>query len=320
MATQLEKKPAPSDALIRDLLDAFDKVFGLHPGFRPAHAKGVMCSGTFAPSPAAARLTRAPHAARPSTPVVVRFSNSAGVPDIPDNSPEGAGPRGMAVRFYLADHVHTDLVAHSHHGFGVRTGEEMLEMLRAVAASGPDAPHPTPIERFLGAHPRTLAHVQAPKPIPTSFAREHFFAMNAFEFVNGDGARRFGRFRILPEAGTEYLSADDAARQSPNFLMDEIAARLAREPVRFHVRVQLADPGDETADATVNWPEGREQVDFGTVTLTKFEDSSQPELRKIIFDPVPRVDGIDPSADPLIEVRSAIYLLSGRRRRAASGI
>jgi len=33
------------------MLDAFDTLSGLHPGFRPAHAKGLMCSGTFTPSP-----------------------------------------------------------------------------------------------------------------------------------------------------------------------------------------------------------------------------------------------------------------------------
>jgi catalase len=29
------------------------------------------------------------------------------------------------------------------------------------------------------------------------------------------------------------------------------------------------------------------------------------------------VDGIEPSGDPLLELRAAVYLLSGRRRRAA---
>ena len=48
-------------------------------------------------------------------------------------------------------------------------------------------------------------------------------------------------------------------------------------------------------------------------------DAQVPERRRIIFDPVPRVDGIDASGDPLTAVRSDIYLLSGRRRRAACG-
>jgi catalase len=114
--------------LVTDLLDMFDEMSGgVHPGFRPAHAKGLMCIGTFGPSPAAAGLTRASHATRPSTPVTLRYSNSTGIPTIPDTDPTRSGPRGIAVRFHLADHVHTDIVAHSTNGFPVRTGEEFLQ-------------------------------------------------------------------------------------------------------------------------------------------------------------------------------------------------
>jgi catalase len=35
------------------------------------------------------------------------------------------------------------------------------------------------------------------------------------------------------------------------------------------------------------------------------------------MDPIPRVDGIEPSADPILEFRAALYLLGGRERRAA---
>src|SRR5215470_9782208 len=119
-------------ALAQQLLDAFDALFGLHAGFRPAHAKGLMCSGHFTPSPEAAKLTRAPHATSPSTPVTVRYSNATGLPTIPDNDPMRSGPRGMAIRFHLGEHVHTDMVAHSTDGFPVHTGQEFLEFLRAV--------------------------------------------------------------------------------------------------------------------------------------------------------------------------------------------
>ena len=201
-------RPAPltNPALAQQLLDALDALSGLHPGFRPAHAKGLMCAGTFTPSPEAAKLTRAPHASRPSTPVTVRYSNSTGVPTIPDNDPARSGPRGIAVRFHLADHVHTDIVAHSTNGFPVRTGEEFLEFLRAAAAFG--AGRPEALGAFLAAHPNAKRFVETPKPIPTSFAREAFFAVTAFKFTNADGVSRHGRFRIRPEAGTEYLSDD----------------------------------------------------------------------------------------------------------------
>ena len=269
-----------------------------------------MCAGTFAPTPEAAKLTRAPHAARPSTAVTVRYSDSPGVPTIPDNDPQRSGPRGIAVRFHLADHVHTDIVGHSTNGFPVHTGEEFLEFLRAAAAFG--AGKPEALGAFLAAHPNAKRFVETPKPIPTSFAREAFFAVTSFQFTNAAGTSRHGRFRIRPEEGSEYLSAEAAAAKSANFLFEEIGPRLARGPVKLGVFVQLARDGDDVTDASVTWPEDRQEVRFGTITLTGLVDDQVPERRKIIFDPIPRVDGIDSSGDPLTEVRSEIYLLSGR--------
>jgi len=76
--------PLPDDekiiALSNNLLKEFDAIFGFHPGFRPAHAKGQMLTGTFTPTPAAATLSRAPHFNRPSTPVTARFSDGTGIP------------------------------------------------------------------------------------------------------------------------------------------------------------------------------------------------------------------------------------------------
>ena len=230
-------------ALAEQLLDALDTLFGLHPGFRPAHAKGLMCSGTFTPAPEAAKLTRAPHAGRPSTPVTVRYSDSTGVPTIPDNDPQRSGPRGIAVRFHLGDHAHTDIVAHSTNGFPTRTGEEFLEFLRAAIAAG--AGKPEALGAFLASHPGAKRFVEAPKPIPTSFAREAFFAVTAFRFTNADGVSRHGRFRIRHEAGTEYLADEEAARKPANFLFDEIGPRLAKGPVRLGVFVQMAAAGDD---------------------------------------------------------------------------
>lgn len=307
-----------SSSLITDLLGILDELSGgVHPGFRPAHAKGLMCTGTFSPSPEAAGLTRAPHAKMPSTPVTVRYSNATGMPTIPDNDPAKSGPRGIAIRFHLADHVHTDIVAHSTNGFSVRTGEEFLQFLRAAAAAG--AGKPEAMGAFLAAHPNTKRFVETPKPVPTSFAREAFFAVTSFKFTNAQGVSRHGRFRIRPEEGTEYLSNEQAAAKSTNFLSDEINQRLAKGPIRLGVFVQLAGDGDDVTDSSAPWPENRPQIHFGAITLTKRVNDMEPEPRKIIFDPIPRVDGIDTSGDPLSEVRSDIYLLSGRRRRAADG-
>jgi catalase len=309
--------PLPNDervvALANDLLAQFHKIFGPHPGFRPAHAKGLMLSGTFTSAPAASSLTKAPHIQRDSTPVTARFSNSTGLPQIPDSQPE-ANPRGFAIRFNLADHVHTDIVAHSTDGFPARNGQEFLELLRAIAASGPEVPSPKPIEQFLGTHPAALRFVQTPKPFPSSLARDTYFGVTAFRFTNAAGETRYGRYRIIPEAGNDYL-ADDNIRD--NYHYEELEHRIKQSPVRFKIYVQIAAPGDVTDDATIHWPEDRELIEFGTLELTTILPDSLVQQKHIIFDPIPRVDGIEPSADPLLELRAAIYLLSGRERRAA---
>lgn len=313
--------PLPADegvvTLAGELLKEFHHIFGPQPGFRPAHAKGLMLSGTFRPAPTAPSLTKAPHIARPSTPVTARFSNSTGLPNIPDFAPE-ANPRGLAIRFNLAEHVHTDIVSHSTDGFPARNGAEFLEFLRAAGASGPDVPSPKPIERFLGSHPAALRFVQTPKPFPSSLACETYFGVTAFRFINAQDESRFGRYRIVPEAGNDYLTDEQVAGLRPDYHYEELVQRVKRAPIRFKVLVQLAAPDDVVDDSTVQWPGSREIVQFGTIELTSVVPDSLAQQKQIIFDPIPRVDGIEPSADPLLELRAAIYLLSGRERRAAN--
>jgi catalase len=304
--------PLPSDEkivkLANDLIAQFDTLFGLHPGFRPVHAKGIMLSGTFTPSPEVTSLTRAPHVTRKSTPVTVRFSDGTGLPAIPDNSPD-AGPRGLAIRFQLGQHVHTDIVSHSTDGFPTRTGEEFLELLRAVATGNPSS--------FLAAHPAALAFVQTPKPSPVSFATEAYFGVTAFRFINQQELARYGRYRIVPKAGIAHLDDTAAQSQSANYLLDELAGRIAAGPIQLDIHVQVANDTDIVDDATIHWPADRPVAPFGTVELTAKAPDDEAH-RRIIFDPIPRIDGIEPSNDPLLELRAAIYLLSGRRRRHAS--
>jgi len=315
--------PLPDDerviALANSLLAQFDAIFGQHPGFRPAHAKGAMLEGVFIPSEAAKSLSRAPHFRRESTPVTVRFSNSTGVPMIPDND-ANANPRGIGIRFHLAERVHTDIVAHSTDGFPTHTGNEFLEFLKVLASTDFSKPSPNPFEQFLGSHPAALAFVQTPKPAPSSFARESYFGVTAMKFSNEAWAARFGRYQILPVAGNEHLSAEEVATKPANYLFDELQERIQAGQIKYRLMVQLAEDGDEVNDATIHWPADRELLDLGTIVLTGPVANDAAEQQHIIFDPIPRVDGIEPSEDPLLELRAAIYLLSGRRRRAAAPV
>jgi hypothetical protein len=93
---------------------------------------------------------------------------------------------------------------------------------------------------------------------------------------------------LLPVAGNEYLDDTRAAAQTPNFLLDEIGARVPKEPVRFRVHVQLAQDGDVTDDSTLRWPESRQLITFGEISLTAVAPNNAAEQQRIIFDPIPR--------------------------------
>jgi catalase len=312
--------PLPSDEKLLELSDkilaTFAQIFGEHPGIRPAHGKGTLLNGTFTASAAAADLSIAQHFQQASTPVLVRFSDSTGLPTIPDTDPNSL-PKGIAVRFVLAEHVHTDVIAHSIDGFPARTGDEFLEFLGALATSDPANPAGSPLEAFLGSHPAALRFVQAPKPFPASFARESYFGVNALKFTNASGETKFGRYRIIPDAGTEYLDESAVPSKDDDYLFAEIHERIAAAPVRFTLAVQLADDADVVDDATIGWPSDREVAALGTVELASAVTDDAAQQKHVIFDPIPRVAGIEPSDDPLLELRAALYLISGRRRRAA---
>jgi catalase len=188
--------------------------------------------------------------------------------------------------------------------------------LRALAATASSKSSPSPIDAFVRDRPAARAFLQ-PQPIPSSFAREAYFGVNAMRFIDKDGARRHGRYRLVPDAGIEHLSDAVVAAKGPNFLFEEIAQRAAAGPIGFQVIVQTARDGDRVDDATVLWPEDRPLVTLGRIALTSIAPDNAQAQQTVIFDPIPRVDGIEPSDDPLLELRAALYLLSGRRRRAA---
>jgi len=309
-----EEIPEAEKPVTEQLVNTLTKLAGgPYKGFRANHAKGIMVTGTFTPAASAASLSKAPHLQKATTPVTVRFSDASGVPNIPDANGNGF-PKGIAIRFQLPDGAYTDIVSISVNGFPASTPEDFLGLLNAVAASGPDAPKPSPIEQFLGSHPAALKFVTTPKPAPVSFATQSFFGVNAFSFTNAKGESRYGRYQIIPLAGQQSLTADEAAKAAPNYLMDELPARLKTAEVKYRISVQLAEKGDEVNDGTVVWPDNRPQIELGILTLkAPLADGAQVE-KTVMFSPLNLPDGIAPSADPILLARPSAYAVSYGRR------
>jgi catalase len=296
--------------VIAEIVETMRTLAGSHPGFRPVHAKGIVCSGTFRGAPQARDVSRAGHLQGQAVPTVIRFANSSGNPEIHDGV---ANVRSLAVKFQLPDGKNADILANSVEGFPVRTPEEFLAFLRAQL---PDRvtgqPAPDAVPRFLGNHPAARAFIERlmQKPVPASYGQASYHAEHAFRFTTADGTSRFGRYHWVPEAGEAYLSPDDATARNANFLREELESRLRTAPVVFRLILQLAAEIDPTNDVTALWPADRPLVELGRLEVTGISATSAADERRLVFDPANLTDGIDLSADPILLARSSAYSIS----------
>ena len=302
---------AAEEPLESQILAALDQAFGLHQGFRPNHAKGVVIEGRFKANPQAAALSKAKPFDGSEIPVTARFSDATGIPDLPDGSPF-ANPHGMAVKFKQPDGSESDMVLVSLKTFPVSNGEDFRDMLMAIAKSPPDAAKPTEFDRFLAAHPAALPAL-ASAATPDSFADEEYRGLSAFILVNASGQRQPVRFIMSPEK-VVHLEPADAAKRPPDFLFNELSERLKAGPVTFHLKAQLAEPGDPTNDATKAWPADRKVVELGTLSIDKIVPDSAEAQKALLFLPGQLAEGIEASDDPLTAIRDSTYAASFSRR------
>jgi catalase len=311
-ASLLTSAAASADdaALVTQIVDTFYKIYGTHPGFRVNHAKGVVAQGSFVATPAASALSRAALFDGSRIPVTVRFSNDGGFPSVPDGAP--SNPKGMAIKFHLPGGAEVDMVILAVKFFPVASGEEFRDLLVAISESPADTPKPTKLDQFAASHP-TFPASFGTAPTPDSFADQEYHGIDAFVFVDKAGHRQAVRYLMTPEKAVQ-LTADEAARKPPDFLVDDLPRRIAKKPVLFHLKAQLAAAGDQTKDPSKPWPDNRKVVDLGVLTLDQPVADSREAQKKLLFLPTRLTDGIEISDDRLPVIRAEAYALSFARR------
>jgi catalase len=301
---------ADEASLVTQIVDTFYKIYGTHPGFRVNHAKGVVVEGSFVATPATSALSRAKLFDGSRIPVTVRFSNDGGFPSVPDGAP--SNPKGMAVKFHLPGGAEVNMVMLAIKFFPVATGEEFRDLLVAISESPADAHKPTKLDQFIASHPKFSASFGS-APTPDSFADQEYHGIDAFIFVDRTGHRQAVRYIMAPEKDVQ-LTAAEAARKPRDFLVDDLPQRIAKKPVVFHLKVQLAAAGDQTKDPSEPWPNSRKVVDLGVLTLDKPVADSLEAQKDLLFLPTSLTDGIELSDDRLPVIRAKAYMLSFARR------
>ena len=171
--------------------------------------------------------------------------------------------------------------------------------------------------------------------LPASYARTVFHAVHAFEVEGADGTKRMARFAFEPSDGVRnegppeppqspiatflwpHLQNEYGTTLDRDYLQHELRDRIRYAPSRFNLRMQIADPWDDTADPTKAWPTNRRRVLMGTLTLTHVLSDQVAGCEELSFNPGRLLPGMGPSDDPVMRQRVAVYEESYRRRMAA---
>lgn len=288
-----------------EAIDAIRGTGGAQPGSRALHAKGTLYRGTFTATPEASGLSRAKHLDGSSVPALIRFSNGSGNPKQRDGLP---GVRGMAVKFTLPDGSTTDVSAQTARLFVSSTPDGFVDLLKAMR---PGLTTPLRMAKYFLTHPRLLGALpilREANKVPDSYATIEYHGLHAFRWIGADGNARFVRYHWVPAAAGGAVQGD-----GPDFLTDELDARLAGGPVRFDLRVQIAGPDDSTVDPSAPW-RSTQTVTAGTLEITGRDTERERGDDIVVFDPMRVTDGIEPSDDPVLRFRSLAYSASVKLR------
>jgi catalase len=301
---------APRHLTQDDMMTAFQRVDGSHPGFRRNHAKGLCVSGMFESNGRAASLSRAVVFRSGRVRVIGRFALAGGLPYQADK-PETV--RSMALRFLPPSGQEWRTGMNNIPVFAVNSVRGFYDQLLAsVPDPATHRPDPAKMKAFFAAHPesqRAIAIIHQ-RPVAAGFAQSVFNSLNSFRFIDASGHSVPVRWSMVPLQPFTPASPDQAEAGDVNYLFEDVAAQIEQHPLQWRLMITVAQPGDPTDDATLLWPADRQQIDAGTLTLDQVVSENDGPCTNVNYDPLVLPDGIAPSNDPLLSARSAAYARS----------
>jgi len=301
---------SPSRLTPDRMMAAFRDANGTHVGFRRNHAKGVCVTGWFESSGQAAAVSKAAVFRPGRVPVIGRFALAGGMPLQPD-APNTV--RSMALSFRPPGDEEWRTGMNNIPVFPVNSARGFYDQLLAFSpdpATG--KPDPAKIKAFMAAHPeaaRALTRIKK-REVTSGFANSTFNSLNAFRFVDVAGGSTPVRWSVVPVQPVTADASEQSEAEDKNYLFDDLIAQIAQHPRQWRLIVTLGQAGDPTNDATQPWPEGRQRIDAGTVTIDRASSEDSGRCTAINYDPLVLPAGIEPSDDPLLSARSASYARS----------
>ena len=100
-------------------------------------------------------------------------------------------------------------------------------------------PDPAKGAAFLASHPETARALAIIKshPLSSGFDNTAYYGLNAFRFVNADGASTYVRWTLTP---MQPFEAGMGTNQNKNFLFDGLIASIQQHPLQWHLVMTIA--------------------------------------------------------------------------------
>jgi len=305
---------AQDEVMADQVVGAIEGTFGVTPGERRNHTKGVCALGEFVGTSKMAPYSRSALFSGTPVLVVARFSLAGGNPKVPDTAKSA---RGMALEFRLPNGNLQHLTMLNTPMFGAaqpRTFFDQMVAMKPDPATG--KPDPEKIKAFKASHPdnRAQAEFLDQNNPPASFSTSAYFGIHTFKFINKNNKTTMVRWHFVPGDGEKRLSDDQLKSMPANFLEQELIERTQKGPTRWDMMVWIGQPGDPENNPTLLWPKNRKEVKAGTLTISSAMPQKGAECEKINYDPLVMSDGIAPTNDPILLFRSPAYAISFGKR------
>jgi catalase len=298
------------------VIEAFEGVQGPIQTHRPSHPKGTCAAGFFEGTVEGARLSVSPTFNGQRIPTIIRFGVGGG-PTAADTS---RSTRSLSIRFQVPNGAPWDMANISVPIFGAPTPEALVEGLR-VRRPDPATgrPNQEAINAFVAANPKTTLQGRwlAANAPPASWATTPYWGVNTFRFRGADGEIRPARWVFEPVAGTQRLSEEQTRSLPANFLAEELRSRTAQAPAAFDMMLIFPQAGDDLNDPTTAWPDDRQRVTVGRLTVTEVAPGPGGACDRISFLALANSPGVEFSDDPTLRARPAPYALSLVKRTRA---
>jgi catalase len=235
--------------------------------------------------------------------------------------------RGFAVKFYTEEGTF-DLVGNNIPVFFIQDGIKFPDIIHAakphadIEIPQAQSAHDT-FWDFVSLHTEATHHVlwvMSDRGIPRSYRTMEGFGVHTFRLVAADGTTSLVKFHWKPKAGIHSLvweEAQIAAGVDPDFHRRDLAESIASQKLpQWELGLQvLPDDGTDTfagidlLDPTKLVPEELAPVlPVGMLTLTRNPANYFAETEQVAFHLGNLVPGIEPTNDPLLQVRLFSYL------------